>query len=54
MVLIAQHDSNSLDKKPTSLLVVPLGYALDGMTLFLCGRHLVGSSSLPVEVARSN
>ena len=37
---------------PASLLVVLLGKALNGMPPSLCGKQVVGPSSLPVVVAR--
>ena len=48
----AQRDS--VENKPASLLVVSLGKALNGMPPSLCGRQMVGPSSLPVVVAQSD
>ena len=42
-----------MENKPASLLVVSLGKALNGMPPSLCGRQMVGPSSLPVVVAQS-
>ena len=42
---------DSMENKPVSLLVVSLSKALNGMPPSLCGRHVVGPSSLPVVVA---
>ena len=44
----------SVENKPASLLVVSLGKALNGMPPSLCGRQMVGPSSLPVAVAQSD
>ena len=41
---------DSVESKPASLLVVSLGKALNGMPPSLCGRPMVGPSSLPVVV----
>ena len=49
-LLGAQHIRDSVENKPASLLVVPLGKALNGMSSSLCGRQMVGPSSLPVVV----
>ena len=38
---------------PASLLGVPLDKALNGIPPSLCGRQVVGPSSLPVVVAQS-
>ena len=43
---------DSVENKPASLLVVSLGKALNGMPPSLCGRQMVGPSSLPVVVAQ--
>ena len=40
--------------KPASLLVVSLGKALNGMPPSLCGRQMVGPSSLPIVVVQSD
>ena len=40
-----------VENKPASLLVVSLYKTLNGMPLSLCGRQMVGPSSLPVVVA---
>ena len=53
-VLGAQHIRNSVENKPASLLVVSLDKALNGMPRSLCGRQMVGPSSLPVVVAQSD
>ena len=53
-VLDAQHIKDSVENKPTSLLVVSLSKALYGMPPSLCGRQMVGPSSLPVVVAQSD
>ena len=45
---------DSVENKPASLLVVSLGRALNGMPPSLCGRQMVGPSSLPVVVAQSD
>ena len=37
-----------MENKPTSLLVMSLGKALNGMPSSLCGKQVVGSSSLAV------
>ena len=50
-LLGAQHIRDSVENKPASLLVVSLGKALNGMPPSLCGRQMVGPSSLPVVVA---
>ena len=43
-----------MENKPASLLVVSLGKALNGMPPSLCGRQMVGPSSLPAVVAQSD
>ena len=53
-LLGAQHIRDSVENKPASLLVVSLGKAFNGMTPSLCGRQMVGQSSLPVVVAQSD
>ena len=40
-----------VENKPASLLVVSLVKALNGMPPSLCGRQMVGPSSLPVVMA---
>ena len=40
----------SVENKPASLLVVSFGKALNGTPLSICGRQMVGSSSIPVVV----
>ena len=50
----AQHKRNSVENEPASLLVVSLGKALNEMPPSLCGRQVVGPSSLPVVVAQSD
>ena len=51
-LLGAQHIKDSVENKPASLLVVFLGKALNGMSPSLCGRQMVGPSSLPAVVAQ--
>ena len=56
MVLIAsllgaQQNRDSVENKPTRLLVVSLGKAFNGMPSPLCGRQVVGPNSLPIVVA---
>ena len=53
-LLGAQHIRDSVENKPASLLVVSLGIALKGMPPSLCGRQMVGPSSLPVVVDQSD
>ena len=53
-LLGAQHIRDSVENKPASLLVVSLGKALNEMPSSLCGRRMVGPSSLPVVVAQSD
>ena len=53
-LLGAQHIRDSVENKPASLLVVSLGKALNGTPPSLCGRQMVGPSSLPVVVAQSD
>ena len=53
-LLGAQHMRDSVENKPASLLVVSLGKAFNGMLPSLCGRQMVGPSSLPVVVAQSD
>ena len=53
-LLGAQHIRDSVENKPASFLVVSLGKALNGMPPSLCGRQMVGPSSLPVVVAQSD
>ena len=53
-LLGAQHIRDSVENKPASLLVVFLDKGLNGMPPSLCGRQMVGSSSLPVVVAQSD
>ena len=53
-LLGAQHNRDSVENKPTRLLVVSLGKALNGMPPFSCGREMVGPSSLPVVMAQCN
>ena len=48
----AQPERGSMEKRAASLLVAPLGRALNGMPSSLCGRQVVGPSSLPVMVAQ--
>ena len=53
-LLGAQHIRDSVENKPASLLVVSLGKPLNGMPPSLCGRQMVGPSSLPVVLAQSD
>ena len=53
-LLSGQQNRDSVENKPASLLVVSLGKTLNGMPPLLCGRQMVGPSSLPVVVAQSN
>ena len=53
-LLGAQHIRDSVENKPVSLLVVSLEKALNGMPPSLCGRQMVGPSSIPVVVAQSD
>ena len=41
-----------MEKRAASLLVAPLGRALNGIPSSLRGRQVVGPSSLPVMVAQ--
>ena len=50
-LLGAQQNRDSLENKPASLLVVSLGKRVNEMPLSLCGRQVVGPSSLPDVVA---
>ena len=43
-----------MENKPASLVVVSLGKAFNEMHPSLCGRQMVGPSSLTVEVAQSD
>ena len=49
-----QHTRDSVENKPESSLVVSLGKTLNGMPSSLCGRQMVGPSSLPVVVVQSD
>ena len=49
-LLGAQQNKNSVENNPASLLV-SLGKTLNAMPPSLCGRQMVGPSSLPVVVA---
>ena len=51
-LLGAQHIRDSVENKPASSLVEALGKALNGMPPSLCGRQMVGPSSLPVVVTK--
>ena len=51
-LLGAQHETDGVEKKSASLLVVSLGETLNGMALSLCVRQVVGPSSLSVVVAQ--
>ena len=53
-LLGAQHIRDSVENKPASLLVVSLGKVVNRMPPSLCGRQMVGQSSLPVVVAQSD
>ena len=53
-LLGAQHIRDSVENKSATLLVVSLGKVLNGMPPSLCGRQMVGPSSLPVVVAQSD
>ena len=43
-LLDAQHQRDSVENKPASLLVVPLGRALSGIPPSWCGRQMAGHS----------
>ena len=43
-LLDAQHESDSVENKPASSLVVPLGKALSGIPSSWCGRLMAGNS----------
>ena len=43
-LLDAQHLRDSVENKPASLLVVPLGKALSGIPPCWCGRQMAGNS----------
>ena len=51
-LLGAQQNRDSVKNKSASLLVVSLGKVLNGMPPSLCGRLVVGPSSLLVVMAR--
>ena len=51
-LLGAQHIRDGVENKAESLLVVSLGKALNRMPTSLCGRQMVGPSSLPAVVAQ--
>ena len=53
-LLGAKHIREVVENKPASSLVVSLGKALNGMPSSLCGRQMVGPSSVPVVVAQSD
>ena len=53
-LLGAQHKRDSAGNKPASLLVASLDKALNGMPPSLCGRQVVGPSSLPAVAVRSS
>ena len=53
-LLGARHLWKVVKNKPASSLVVSLGKALNGMPPSLCGRQMVGPSSLHVVVAQSD
>ena len=50
----AQHNRDSVENKPASLLVVFLGKTLNEMPPSSCDRQVVGPSSQLVMVAQSN
>ena len=50
-LLGAQKNRDSLENKLASLLVVSLGKTLNRTPLSLCGRQMMGPSSLPIVVA---
>ena len=52
-LLDTQQNRDSVDNKPASLLDASLGKMLNGMPPSLCGRQVVGQSSLPFVVALS-
>ena len=43
-LLDAQHQRDSVDNKPASLLAMPLGKALNGITPSCCGKQMAGNS----------
>ena len=43
-LLDAQHESDGVENKPASLLVVPLGKTLGGISPSWCGRQMTGYS----------
>ena len=51
-LLGAQHIRDNVENKPASFLVVSLGKIFNGMPPSLCGRQMVGPSSLSVVVAQ--
>ena len=51
-LLGAQQNRDRVENKPASLLVVSLGKALNGTLPSLCGRQVVGPSSLPIVAAQ--
>ena len=53
-LLGAEHIRDRVENKPASFLDVSLGKALNGIPPSVCGRHMVGPSSLPVVVAQSD
>ena len=53
-LLSAQHRRDNVKNKLVRLLVVSLSKALNGMPPSLCGKLVVGPSSLPVVVGQSN
>ena len=50
-LLRAHQNRNSVENKPASLLVVSLSKTINRMPPSLCGRQVVGPSSLPVVIA---
>ena len=53
--LLGTHQNrDSVENKPASLIVVSLDKALNGILPSLCGRQVLGPSSLSVVVAQSN
>ena len=51
-LLGAQNERDIVENQQASLLVGSLGKALNGTPPSLCGRQIVGPSSLPVVVAQ--
>ena len=53
-LLGAQNKRDSVENKPESLLVVSLSKTFNGRPPYLCSTPVMGPSSQPVAVARSN